>query len=138
MRILCLLFVLLVPTLAPAQERDSVFASYEDYARFVDSRVMGRRFIELIQVLGGRDEYTPEQLQGADQRFRAIYPRDFSNGAVTKQIDLGSGFGQEMRIYWDEGTGYIYYYALLHNRGDRLVVINFTLNSNVDKVLEKF
>ena len=28
--------------------------------------------------------------------------------------------------------------ALLHNRGDSLVVINFTLNSNVDKVLGKF
>ena len=138
MRFFYLLVLLALPTLSTAQQRDSVFASYEEYANFVDSRVTGRQFIELIQVLGGRDEYTPEQLRGADQRFRAIYPHDFRHGTVTKQTDLGNGFGQEMRVYWDDGTGYIYFYALLHNRGDSLVVIKFTLNSNVDKVLEKF
>ena len=99
---------------------------------------MARNFIELIQVLGGRDEYTPEQLNGLDHRFRAIYPDDFSDGAVTKQVDLGNGFGQEMRIYWNQNFGYVYFYAFLHNRGSELVVLNFTLNSNVAEVLSKF
>ncbi len=136
---LLLLLLLLLP--APpvgAQQRDSFFADYQAYARFVDSRVMNRDFIELIQVLGGRDEYTPEQLQEVNRQFLLVYPHDFSSRAVLREVDLGQGFRQEMRAYWGDRTGYNYFYALLHLRDDGLVVLNFSMNSDVSRVMAEF
>ncbi|MFV0515473.1 MAG: hypothetical protein ACK5MY_17820 [Jhaorihella sp.] len=136
-QILIVLFALL-PVCAIAQERDSRFADYAAYAEFADSRIARREFIELIQVLGGRDEYTPEQLRSLQGRFVAIYPVDFIGRAVVKETDLGAGFRQEMRIYWNQGSGYLYFYAMLHERDDEIVVLNFVLNSDVSKVLAEF
>ncbi|MHA6261900.1 hypothetical protein ACXYMO_01750 [Arenibacterium sp. CAU 1754] len=99
---------------------------------------MNRNFVELIQVLGGRDEYTKEELDGLQRQFLAVYPTDFSDSAVTKVTDLGSGFCQEMRIYWNENTSYTFFYALLHDTNDHLVVLNFLLNSSSTPVLDKF
>jgi len=138
MRILIAFLIALLPLAANAQQKDSYFENYQDYERFVDSRMMNRDFIELIQVLGGRDEYTPEQLRGVAQRFRNIFPSDFTNRAVVRKTDLGEGFSQEMRIYWDDNTGYNYFYAMLHARADWLVVLTFTMNSDVSEVLAKF
>ena len=137
-RIVLVFLLSLLPFAVVAQERDSVFPDYSAYAGFVDSRVMSREFIELIQVLGGRDEYTPEQLTGIQNRFLAIYPSDFTNRAVTRETMLGGGFRQEMRIYWSDNSGYVYFYALLHQRANDLVVLNFTLNSDVTEVLNEF
>lgn len=136
-RVLFLLFALL-PFTAAAQERDSHFASYSEYTEFVDGHIATRDFIELIQVLGGRDEYTIEQLQGLNTRFQSIYPANFTARAVVRKVDLGEGFRQEMRVYWNGAGGYLYFYALLHDRPDALVVLTFTLNSDVSKVLAEF
>lgn len=138
MRLLIALLFMLLPAGASAQQRDSFFKDYQAYASFVDSRILNRDFIELIQVLGGRDEYTPEQLENVNQQFLSIYPQDFSFREVTRKVDLGQGFSQEMRVYWGDDAGYNYFYALLHARDDGLVVLKFSMNSEVSKVLAEF
>jgi hypothetical protein len=138
MRLLAICLLALLPLPALAQQKDSFFKTYEAYADFVDSRIMGREFIELIQVLGGRDEYTKEELAGVEQRFLNSYPRDFTNSAVTKVVDLGNGFRQEMRIYWGENVSYVFFYAMLHDRGSETAVINFSLNTSISDVLDKY
>lgn len=124
-------------TTASAQQRDSVFKSYDDYSAFVDAKIMERDFIPLVQSLGGRDEYSAEQLRGLQQQFTDIFPIDFRSKTVFRQEDLGGGMHQEARAYWI-GESYIYFYALTHNRGNDYVVINFHLNSAVSKVMGKF
>jgi len=120
------------------RDRDSFFADYAAYADFVDSHIINRDFIELIQKLGGRDEYTIEQLRGINGRFLSIYPANFTGRAVTHETDLGRGFRQEMRVYWDGDGNYVFFYAALHERPDALVVLTFNINSDPAKVLEKF
>lgn len=138
MRFLIIALLTLLPISALAQQRDSLFDDYDAYATFVDSHVANRDFIELIQVLGGRDEYTVEQLNGVEQRFLSLYPQNFSQRSVAKSVDLGGGFSQEMRVYWRGDGDYVFFYAMLHDRGDTLVVLTFTLNSDVSKVLAEF
>lgn len=123
--------------LVAAQERDSVFGDYQGYETFVDDKIMHRDFVELVKALGGRDEYSTRQLDGIQQQFTDIFPIDFRHKTVFKKIDLGGGMTQEARAYWI-GERYIYFYALLHQREQDLVVINFTVNSLVGKVLAKF
>lgn len=138
MRFFCFILIFLLPVSAMAQQRDSIFSSYDSYQTFVDGRVANRDFFSLIQTLGGRDEYTKEQLNGIQNRFLSVYPTNLTNRAVIKNVDLGNGFHQEMRVYWSDKSGYLYFYAMLHDRGDTLVVLTFTLNSDVSKVLAEF
>lgn len=122
---------------AMAQVRDSVFASYEDYARFVDEKIMTRDFIPMIQVLGGRDEYTAEQLAGLNAQLMSALPVDFTGVTVFRENDLGGGVRQEGRMYWT-GEVYAFYYAVLHDRGDEVVVVNFTLNTSITEIMSRF
>lgn len=139
MRFIAMLVFLVLPMGAQAQIRDSVFADYGSYQRFVDNAIYARDFGGLIQVLGGRDEYTEEQLSGTVRQFLNIYPRGFTNHAVINVRDLGAGFRQEMRVYWlSKGFGYLYYYALLHDRGSELVVIKFNMNTDIDVILRQY
>ncbi|MCB1332307.1 MAG: hypothetical protein KDK26_01295 [Roseivivax sp.] len=136
MRFFVFIFLMLAGAVQ-AQVRDSVFATYDDYAAFVDKRIQTRDFIELVQVLGGRDEYTPEQLRSVDMQLKAAFPVDLQNASVFRKEDLGGGVVQEARIYWT-GEVYAFFYAILHMRGDDLVVINFTLNSSINEIMAKF
>lgn len=135
--LLCLFALTLWATSAPAQDTDSVFRDYDDYATFVDQAVMQRAFIPLIQRLGGRDEYTPEQLAATQDQMKRAWPRNFTNMSVFRKQDLGGGLIQEGRMYWT-GKSYAFYYALLHQRPDDLAVITFTINSNSKVVMERF
>ncbi|MGX9354057.1 hypothetical protein ACS3SW_02515 [Roseobacteraceae bacterium S113] len=135
MRFLMTCALCFAPLVAWAQ--DSVFRDYQDYARFVDRHVMERDFVTLIQRLGGRDEYTKEELSGIQRQFQGIYSGDFEKMAVLKEVDLGGGFSTEMRSYWG-AYGYVWFGAMLHDTGRELVVINFRLNSNPGPVMELY
>ena len=138
MRTLLTIFLLVLPFSAAAQQRDSFFDSYGDYVDFVDNHIINRNFIELIQVLGGRDEYKAGQLQDIEDQMRSTFPNNFVGGALARRVELESGFSQEMRVYWDADLGYNFFYAVLHQRPDGVVVLRFAMNSNIDKILAKF
>lgn len=133
--ILLLTTVFLAPVAAQAQ--DSVFDDYATYAAFVDEKIMQRDFIPLIQRLGGRDEYTTEQLTATQANLKTALPFDFENMTVFKEVDLGGGVRQEARMYWT-GTSYAFYYAMLHERAGDLAVITFLLNTSSKAILERF
>lgn len=137
----CLLLVLTV-LIAPAgavqaQTADSEFINYADYASYVDRHIMQRDFIPLIQKLGGRDEYTNEELAATQRNMLGIWPRDFESVSVFNRKDLGGGIWEEGRIYWT-GTSYAFFYALIHQRFDKFVVLNFLLNSSSTPIMERF
>ncbi|MCC1492674.1 hypothetical protein [Cognatishimia sp. F0-27] len=126
-----------LPKAAAAQDRANIFQDYASYSAYVDRTIRSRDFSGLIVQLGGADEYTSEQIAQINQQFLNLYPRDFTNQTVFRQEDLGGGISQEGRMYWI-GENYVYYYAILHERGDAFVVINFSLNSNITSIMSRF
>jgi hypothetical protein len=120
-----------------AQSADSEFADYAAYEAYVDRHIMQRDFIPLIQRLGGRDEYTPEELAATQRNMLGIWQADFRNKAVFNRKDLGGGMWQEARVYWT-GTSYAFFYALMHEREDKFVVVNFLLNSSSKPIMDRF
>lgn len=122
----------------PVWAEDSVFDSYDEYTRYVDSHIMARDFVPLVLRLGGRDEYTNEQLESVNVQLMSAMKQDFSNSTVLKRVKLGSGFTQEARVYWNDQLGYTYFYALLHDQPGGLVVLRFTLNTSSDAIFSKF
>lgn len=121
----------------PQPLRDSQFSSYDDYAAYVDHMVMTRQFATLVQTLGGQGRFTPEQLAATEAQLKGAYPQDFTGRAVVKSVDLGGGFRQEMRAYW-EGPRYAWYYALVHQRDDRLMVLRFFFNRSATQAFAAF
>lgn len=122
---------------AYAQERDSVFTNYADYEAYIDKHIMARNFVPMVKALGGRDEYTPEQLAQVNRQLMGAFPVNFQNKTVYRKEDLGGGLSQEGRAYWT-GESYAFFYAILHDRGDDLVVLQFALNSSASVINGKF
>jgi hypothetical protein len=130
----------LLPFLARAQDNlpDSVFADYGQYAAYVDKMVTTRQFVPFIKKMGGADEYTEEELAKIEAQFLRLFPADFTARTVFRQEDLGGGMRQEGRMFWNAGTGYAFYYAVLHERADALVVLNFALNTKIEPIMSRF
>jgi len=120
-----------------AQEKDSVFGDYAAYSAYVDRHIMTRKFSDLILRLGGRDEYTKEEIAGLQRQLEGVWPGDFLQSTVFNRRDLGGGVSQEARMYWTRSS-YGYFYALLHQRENDLVVINFALNSDSTPIMNRF
>ena len=136
MRAFIALILCLLPMAALAQE-DSIFQNYDDFTNYVDDHMMNRDFIPMVQRLGGRDEYTQEQLSQVNTQLLAAFPQDFPNKAIVRSVDMGAGFREEAWVYW-QGLSYAWFYVLLHDRGNDLLVIQFNINSNASVVLDKF
>ncbi|MFK7755166.1 MAG: hypothetical protein AB8B51_21790 [Sedimentitalea sp.] len=138
MRLILAVFLMILPLGASAQVRDSVFTDYAEYDAFVDKSIMTRDFVALVLQLGGRDEYTPEQLAATKDQLGRAFPVDFTDATVFRRIDLGGGFSQEARAYWTANGRYAFYFAFLHQRDDGLIVMNFNLNSNPQAIMDNF
>ncbi|GAA6165289.1 hypothetical protein NBRC116590_29930 [Pelagimonas sp. KU-00592-HH] len=130
------LAALLLPL--PALAEDSVFDSYDAYANYVDESIMNRDFVPLVQQLGGRDEYTREQLAEVNAQLLRAMPFDFTKMTILKREDYGNGFSKELRAYWSEELNYSYFYAFLHDRGEKLIVLRFALNTNEEELFKRF
>lgn len=115
-----------------------LFNTHQDYVRFVDTKVMSRDFIPLIKQLGGDDEYTDAQLKSTNAQLLNVMPFDFTGTELIKRVRLSASFSQEMRVFWNAQSSYVYFYAFLHHRDDGVVVLKFNLNTNPDKIFEKF
>ena len=122
---------------AAAQEQDGVFPDYTAYSEFVDQSIMKRDFTTLILGLGGRDEFTDEQLTTSQAQMVKVWRKNFEEMTFFRQEDLGGGISQEGRVYWT-GKSYAFYYAMLHQRQDELVVITFLINSISKPVMDRF
>jgi len=43
-----------------------------------------------------------------------------------------------MRIYWSDKNCYLYDYALLHQRDDGVIVLQFSINTRAEPILGMF
>lgn len=130
---------LLFPNALMAQSQDSVFESYQAYQTFVDTQIAEANYGELVKVLGGRDEYTPEQLAQVVSQFQRALPHQMTDKATLRQIKLSDEFVQEAFAYWAADTlQYVYFYALVHQRENELVVLQFNLNTDAETILSEF
>lgn len=124
---------------ALAADAPGHFKNNAAYEQFVDKQIMTRNFADAVHMLGGGDEYSAAELTDIASQLSDIYPQDFTHSAVLREVQLGQGFRQEVRAYWTEPTGkYLYFYALLHQRDDGLVVLSFSADTEADVIMEKF
>ncbi len=124
------------PLSASAQIRNSVFASYEDFTTFIDEKIKKRHFGALFQSFGGNN-LSLTDIQKITTQAQKGFPVDFEEVSVMRRQELENGFVQEARAYW-VGDFYAYVYVLLHQRGDELVVVNFTMNAQPGPVMALF
>lgn len=132
-----LAFILVVWPLA-ALAQDGIFADRAALDTFVNNNLMTRNFVPVIQQLGGRDEYTTEQLNGINTQFLNIYRADFGHVSTVRERRLGDGFHEEIRAYWTDDAGYLWLYLLTHQRASDVVVLSFKMNSSAAAVFERF
>ncbi len=133
-RVLIIIVALFSAMPALAEE----FSSYEEYQSFLDKKMKNREFSTVIRDFGGADEYTEQELARIQTQLRDVVPYYLTNAAVIKRVELENGFSQELRAYWNDMKSYVYFYALLHERDDDLIVIQFYLNTNPEELLTRF
>lgn len=135
-----LVALLLLPAAVAAQDdagSDSLFETYADYSDYVDKMLYAHDWKPFVQRMGGRDEYSPQELDKIAADFNGLFPKPFTQRTLFREVDLGGGIRQEARAYWGGGR-YLFFYAIMHERDDALVVLNFSMNTRVDSIMGKF
>ena len=132
------LLVLFFATLFAEPAIASEFSSYEEYETLLNMKMKNREFSNVLRDMGGDDEYTEQQLARIQSQMLGAVPYYLTNVDIIKRVELQNGFSQELRAYWNDRNSYIYFYALLHERDDDLLVILFAFNTNPKELLAKF
>ncbi len=120
-----------------AQHQNAMFRDYEDMREVLDRLMMNREIEGVMRAFGASDEMSDEQLKNLEIRVRDIFPYDFRHVDVLKRDDMGNGWKRELYAYWG-GTAYIYATVLFHERKGELIAINFTFNTDIDELIERF
>lgn len=136
MKFMVVLFSLFTATSAMAGNK--IFKDYNDYRSFADPLILERNFVPLVKALGGEDEYTDEQLDRLEMQLLVALPKNFSDVAVVKRVELEEGFSQEMRAYWNSNNSYVFYYSFLQQRKDGLIVLKFKINISSEQIFSQF
>ncbi|WP_170514151.1 hypothetical protein [Ruegeria atlantica] len=117
---------------------DDLFASYEDYASFVDAKMKNREFSNAIKGLSSKTQIVPQEVEKVHNQLREVIPYYLTNADVVKRVELENGYWQEMRAYWNGKGSIIYVYAFLHERDDGLAVLHIALNTNSEVIFGMF
>ena len=134
-RLIAAATLFLFSSLLPALSQDSIFKNRAEMQGFVWEMMKTRNFEGLVVRLGGRDEYTKEQLAGIQQQFARIYPREFTDAKQVMDLKMENGFRREVVAFW-VGTSYAWLYIFSHDTGENYVVVNFRLNSAPNPIFE--
>ena len=124
-----------LPIEAQSQVQDSIFPDRSAMQKYIWETVRDRKFSDLVLRLGGRDEYTTEQLAGVQNQFGQIYPQPFKEAKQVVDKRLENGFRKEIVSFW-RGTSYLWLYLFTHEVDGKLVVINFRMNSRPNPVFD--
>ena len=62
------------------------------------------------------------------------------NGSTTvsREVDLGGGLHQELRVYWSDDAHYLFIYALYHVRADDMIILQFEFDNDPETVMAAF
>lgn len=136
-RLALLMAVFVLGAVGAAMAQDVPFASRETFYEFVDTHMAKRDFATQVSRLGGADEYSPEQLAGADEAFKRALPDPLTQKAVLRTREMQAGFREELVVYWGE-RGYLWCYFLLHEREEGVLVMRFNFNIDSEAIFSLF
>ncbi|MEW2916261.1 hypothetical protein AB1A64_04240 [Ruegeria sp. ANG10] len=115
-----------------------LFASYDDYASFVDAKMKNRDFYNAINRLASESQIEPQEVRTFHNQLRKALPYYLTNADVVKRVELENGYFQEMRAYWNDKGNIIFVYAFLHERDEGLAVLHIALNTNSIAIFNMF
>ena len=136
-RLTAVLFALALVIPGLAQAENGVFLDYGNLREQLDPLMKQRKISEVLVLFGGSSEMSDEQLAELDRRVQSIYAQDFTDVALVQRKDMLNGWRQEILAFWT-GTSYTYVYLLLHDRGQRMLSINFKFNSDFHELMKNF
>ncbi|QBY00554.1 hypothetical protein E2K80_07220 [Rhodophyticola sp. CCM32] len=121
-------------TLAQSQI-PGVFRDYQTMRGVLDELVNSRSIILLMEAFGGAGEISPQDMIALEAQMRSVYPSDFIDHALMREAETAPGFRQQLIAYWDQDYKYVYVHLVLHDRGDELVAIQMSFNSDINAFL---
>lgn len=113
-----------------------VFASYEELSAEMDRNMMRADIASTLKRFDGGVTSEGEMID-VQRRFSQLFPNGFTHKAMVRKDEFMNGIWREMRVYW-VGTRYLWVSMLIHDRGDTVVAIEFTTNTDYDTVAGQF
>lgn len=113
-----------------------VFASYDELSTTMDKHMMRADIASTLRRFGGGANTEGEVLD-VQRRFSELFPNGFTHRTMVRKDVYMNGFWRELRVYWG-GTRYLWVSILVHDRGDDVVAIEFSTNTDYDTVAGQF
>lgn len=124
---------------APLAAQDfipGVFPSYAEMSRTMDEAMKAADITRALMRFDGGVTSAGQALD-VQRQFRKLFPNGLPHTAMLRKDMYLNGFWRELRVYW-HGTTYLYVSILVHDRGNEVVAIEFSTNTDYDTIAGQF
>ena len=121
---------------ANAQVKAGLFANYNELRNALDSALTRA---DITTTLRRFDAGVTSEGQTIDvqRKFNQLFPAGLPNTSLVRRDTFGGGISRELIVYWND-TKYLWASVLIHDRGNEVVAIEFTVNTDYDTVAGQF
>ncbi len=130
------LFCLTFASVAHAQTRAGIFKDYTEMRSAMDDAMTSADITTALLRFDAGVTSAGETLD-VQAKFDQLFPKGLPNTALVRRDVYDNGFSRELLVYWN-GTKYLWVSILLHDRRTELVAIEFSANTDYDKVAGEF
>jgi hypothetical protein len=121
-----------LPVSAAAQsETWPIFQDYDEMRQVLDRLIRDRSINEMLVEFSSEDAMPVPDRIALEAQVRGHFPDPLSSVAIMQTSEMENGFSQQVLAYWDGANRYLYFHLLLQERDGQLLVIHFSLNSDV-------
>jgi hypothetical protein len=130
------LFCLTFTSAAHAQTRAGYFTDYNEMRSAMDDAMISADITTALLRFDAGVTSAGETLD-VQAKFAKLFPNGLPNTALVRRDVYDNDFSRELLVYWN-GTKYLWVSILLHDRRTELVAIEFSANTDYDKVAGEF
>lgn len=136
-RILLIIFFTITGSLAAqAQVTAGIFKDYTELRSALDNALSKA---DITSALRRFDAGVTSEGQTIDvqRKFDELFPNALPNTALVRRETYGGSISRELLVYWN-GTKYLWASVLIHDRGNEVVAIEFSVNTDYDTIASEF
>jgi len=133
---LAFIFALSLASSTTAQVKAGIFTDYTELRSALDDALTKA---DITTALRRFDSGVTSEGQTIDvqRKFDELFPNGLPNKALVRRDEYGGGISRELLVYWI-GTKYLWASVLIHDRGSNVVSIEFSVNTDYDKIAGQF
>jgi len=126
-------------TSVAAQTTPGIFSSYEDMRSQMDPLLERLQIGAMMELFVEVPPAEQQNIMATEIQMQGMLPTPLSQADIIRVQEFENGYRQELIVFTDGATGYLYVRLVLHERPDgSIAALRFGVNTDIDRLMVMF